>query len=187
MIKQMHISIAIVFSLFILSAKPTEAAIMPVVVTVFPESLTANGQYFDVSIGGLENYVDNLKISRPDVYVQLILELDRLRAKRNLSWVVAGAGVATGGAMMIYGWQAGPVFMGEPQPHAGLMVGGVGVIALGMFATWYIQPDRKDYMNFLNKSNSLTPDSQLRWQLGFDIHENAKRGNNVLAYASLRF
>ncbi len=71
--------------------------------------------------------------------------------------------------------------------HAGLLLRGIGVMGLGMLAAVPIQPSRSDYMNFINKSNSLTPDNQLRWQVGFDVHENAKKDNNVLAYASLRF
>jgi hypothetical protein len=125
-----------------------------------PESIRVGDQYFDLGVGGIEDYMDSIKGSDPKAYQAMLPELERLQSKSTVRlWTTVGV-IAVGAGLTAIGATSSPT-------NFGLLVGGLAAVTAGMFVPYILGPGRSDYMDFVNKHNRARPSNPLKIQLGF--------------------
>jgi hypothetical protein len=167
--KTMVVSVVIVS--FALTSAESRADVLPVGVPP-PNSLSVGGQYYDASVSGVRQFVENFKDSDPDVYAKLSARADRLEAMKTRGWIV---GITT--AVVGIGFVVGGFALYKPNVPPGqtpnttpILVGavvGMPLIIASSFVGRACAPSRSDYMDFVNYNNKINPSSPLRWQLGW--------------------
>lgn len=163
--------------------------------------LEVSGHYYRASVGGLKDYMSDLRLSDPDLARQLEGDLRALRARRGAGIAVMTVGGATGLGLVLGGmfrmvaasddcfgteWGSAAKAACESRrdrrthDSLNLMWIGIGVLVASEIIGLALLPYRGALLRFLNKHNSLAPGRTLRLQLGF----NPQRG---AAFVGLRW
>jgi hypothetical protein len=134
---------------------------------VAPSTIQVGGQYYEVSVSGLETYMDRLKITQPQVYQELLPDLNWLIVKRNSAFVIGGVSL-TLGTVLTFGSltflsTTETQLLHSPVPNLSALFGGLAMMTIGSIAAIILYPGRSDFMNFMNKSNVLNPANEMRW------------------------
>jgi len=146
-------------------------------------------QFFEFNVSGMRDYLDSIKEIQPRLYAEVLPELERLERQRTMGRLVIGGGVVVAviGAASFLSSIPGPDSSnfgangpGSVAKAASLYITGIGIAAVGYF---FVLPDRKDLLKFLNKHNSVSPERAIRLQLGL---APAPRGG-MLAGLQLQF
>ena len=155
---------------------------------VIPSHLAIGNRVFDGSVTGLRAYIESIKTTEPQIYVQLAPDVERLEARRWASYGLVVLGLTAGAASTIYGFAArstcqqpsvyDPNFAtksaawGSCTDHNLNMTAeftfiGIGVATAGAIAAAVVAPHRSDLLEVIDKNNRQSPEP-LRLQLGYD-------------------
>ncbi len=167
-----------------------------------PSSLTVGHQYFDASVGGLRRYLESVKATEPNLYLQLDPKLARLERRQIAAVALMVTGLVVPLATTVYAL-AGRKSCDLPSVHdpnfsaasdawdkchddnnrftgtvilVGLVTGIVAEIAA--FATL---PPRSALFDLVNEHNRLSPEP-LRWQLGYNPSNRTAFGQLQLSF-----
>jgi hypothetical protein len=170
--------------------------------TAAPSSLVIGEQYFDASVGGLRSYLESIKSSDPNLYMQLDPKLAHLERRRDLAVVVLVTGLILDLGSTIYAFvgrnSCHEPSINDPNFAAGsdawgrcnsenvsfsttfILLGlGAGVAAgIGAYA---LSPSRSALFDLVNEHNRLNHEP-LRWQLGYDPTHQTAYGRLRLAF-----
>jgi hypothetical protein len=160
----MEWALALAFST-LFAAPPTDVSFGAGVTTPtkvdLPYTLVAGDQYFDASVSGIRDYLDSIRESDPEVFAAMKPKADSLALKRNFSWVFYGLSVAAIG-VDAYLLLDRKVNFDSATPW--VLLG--SAVALGAVAN-FLQPDRSDYMSFVNAHNRQNPKTRLQLHVGW--------------------
>jgi hypothetical protein len=153
---------------------PTPQPPMPMPSTaVAPNSFEASGQYYDGTPKGLRKYLETIRSSQPEVYQGLNIDVEILESRQSTSQWLGWGGLGIGGFLIIgsatfLSTKKKSEFTGEEytETNMGLLAGGAIVALGGTIAGLIINPSREEMMETINKHNRLSPQKQLKWQLG---------------------
>jgi hypothetical protein len=143
-----------------------------------PETLSRDGQYYDVSVSGLRGYLESIRESSPQVYAELDPALSNLESRRTIATGVLVGGTVASVASLIYAvaptadCQSPSIndsnFANDTKAWAlcnsnqqakmmtfGLL--GLGTFLAGFLAWAAISPHRADLMAIVNEHNRMTP------------------------------
>ena len=140
------------------------------VTVVLPSSLSVGGQYYDASVGGVEDFMAVLHSEDPALWAQLEADVARLRTRRNWSIGSAITAGVVGGGLFFGSFFAGPTHndygVEIREANYPMMAVGGGILVVGTIAAQILWPRRGDMMDFVNKHNRLRPNSPMQLQLG---------------------
>lgn len=137
---------------------------------------TPSGQYFDFSVKGLREYLDeklaNDNFAGYKEFDPYIRELEDKKANAQFSKVIF---TIAGISMAILGFsrkETDEFGIETNEPNLGLILSGAGLITVGYLTYNSIIPKRKDLMKFINKHNIKYPNSLLK--IGLNENKLAK-------------
>ena len=114
------------------------------------EHFGVRGQYYDLSVGGLRDYVDTLR-GDPEMYRVLDEKVSGLESQRTWAWVVGAGSVVGGLTMMLVGFPTP-----EREANDTLEIGGAALVVGGYcLASFVIAPGRSDLLEVVNEHNRL--------------------------------
>lgn len=143
----------------------------PPVVHEKKDKILIDYQYYELDTEGLRSYMENVKKDRPDLYATLNPNLEQLESDystgRNVLW--GSLGIAALLAVQGYSvtMSESQAVVDDPDKEMSdtgttLMVAGVACMTIGVLVHNFIIPDRKDYLNFINKHNAQKPKSPIQ-------------------------
>ncbi len=126
-----------------------------------PYTIIAGDQYYDASVSGLRDYLDSIRESDPEIFAAMTPKANTLALRRNFSWVCYGLSLAALG-VDVYLLLDRQVAFDSATPW--VLLG--SSIALGAAAN-LLQPDRSDFMSFVNAHNRQNPKTRLQLHVGW--------------------
>lgn len=156
--------------------------------------IDAGTRQYGGSVGGLRSYLESIRSSEPQLYVQLDPELGRLEARRNIATAILVGGLAVGAAATIYAFAGAKDCGASSSVDRGVAwtrcnddnfdttvaftLIGASSATVGLLAWFFIKPDHSDLVDFVDEHNRVSP-RPLRWALGYDPAQH-------FAYASVQ-
>ncbi|MGA1865130.1 MAG: hypothetical protein ACMUHX_08715 [bacterium] len=137
---------------------------------------TSSGQYFDFSVEGLREYLDEKLINdnlasykELDPYIKELEDKKKNAQFTNVILTIAGI------SMAILGFnkkETNEFGMERNEPNKGLVFSGAGLILAGFFTYNSVKPKRKDLMAFIDEHNIKNPNNLLK--VGLNKNKLAK-------------
>jgi hypothetical protein len=139
----------------------------------------ATQKYYELSIDGMEEYLENLGKTDPKAQAELQGDLDKIKSKSKTAKIVLWSGVGLGSTVALVTWFSNPM-KDTPSPgdssfsstldHNGNAVqarvigiaAGIGIAGLGVLTGLILSPKKSDFRKFVNKNNELSPNHQLK-------------------------
>lgn len=140
------------------------------------ERLVAEGQYFDASPAGFQDYLNSIKTTNPNLFAQLAPDADRLQKKVVLGRTLMVVGLIAGGAVTVAG------IASHNQTTSDALTGiGAGLLLVGAIAGLSAGPSRNDLVDLVNKHNRLTP-PPLQLQFSYDPGQHLASAGATLTF-----
>lgn len=147
-----------------------------------PVELRTGNQIYSPTLSGLEDYMNTLRSTRPDLAAKLQPDLDALKTRQT----IAQAGLITGLASGAYFIGTAITTMtsstasdaGQAQAKGDALMTdfalGAGLMMAGSFFFMFETPSQSDFFRFLNKHNQLNPSAPLDLRVGVGLsHEKS--------------
>lgn len=169
---------------------------------VVPSHLASGNDLFEETVTGLRAYIESIKVAEPQLYAQLVPDVERLESQQATARTVLVAGVVAGVASTIYAFagrsNCQEPSLGDPEfaakseawgacnsnnieKTATFTFLGLGAVAAGAFGWYAIAPGRSDLLEVINKNNRLGPEP-LRLQLGYEPSRQLAFAGATLAF-----
>jgi hypothetical protein len=153
-----------------------------------PSHISAGNQVFETSVAGLRSYLEGIKPTDPQLYVQLAPDLEGLEARATGARVLLLTGLGVGVVSTVYAFAGqsscqgpsvtDPTFAADSaawgacnddnlRKMATFTLLGLGAVLVGAVGWYALTPGRSDYFDFVNKHNRLSP-QPLQFQIGYD-------------------
>lgn len=146
-----------------------------------PTSVCAGDQYYDLSVDGLEKYMDALKASNAEAYGKLVPEFAKLQDDKELAnWLMIGT-LTAGTALTVVGVASVGSKDSDNRSYAA-MISGLALLSATPFIPVWFGPGREDYMDFINQHNRLVPQQPLKMNIGLRLLDEGAMGIVALSF-----
>ena len=138
-----------------------------------PQNFSIGNQYYDLNVEGLRKYVDN-NPKAADMNSKL-KDLESQQKNADIakwSFVGVGAVMAIGSFTFL---QVEEDYEEEGKKkywNGTAFIGGVAVGILGYWVQRWMQPDREDYLDFINQHNANPDREPLKLNLGWNLEHS---------------
>ena len=138
-------------------------------VTVVPQNFSVGSQYYDLNVQGLRKYVDNNNVH------ELQPTLKKLESQQMVADVTKWSMVGTGALLAVGSFSFLQLDYknvdGEKEKiwNSTAFIGGALIGFGGFWVAKWIEPGRDDYLDFINKHNSIPNREPLKLNLGWNF------------------
>ena len=126
-----------------------------------PEHLAVGDQFYDATTDGMRDYLETIKLTSPQVYSELDLDLKSITSKQKTASIVMWSSIGVGAVLAIVPLlkpkttkedigdsTTGPLIVDKTTYNWSMAYVGLGIMVLGPVVAMVISPNRKDFLNF---------------------------------------
>ncbi len=143
----------------------------PPVVPEKKDKVSIKNQYYELDHEGLRDYLESIRYDQSDLYSTMNPDMEQLETDEKTARYVRYGAFVVAGLLTVQGFMT---FQSEARDAVDdpgsessnngstMMTAGVVIAAIGVLIPNLIKPDKKDYLNFINKHNRQNPESPLQ-------------------------
>ncbi len=156
------------------------------------DKISVEKQYFELDNEGLREYMESIRNEQPDLYNTLNPDLEELEKNEKTAKYIRYGGLGLG---MFFALQGVAVSSAEADKaldnldsepsNKGLNLSMLGVLcaAIGVMLPNVMQPEKKDYLKFINKHNRQSPKNPINVSAKIDLDKS----NNPYVGLNMRY
>lgn len=134
--------------------------------------IEGNGRFYEPSLMGLRDYLNDIQFKNPKLYKTLNFELKKLESQEKLGETVYLSSLISGVIFVVGSFTFLQVHEdGKKSFNTTAFLGGIALTGAGSIVRDKLRPNENDIKNFVRKHNRINKEGRLKWQFGINLQD----------------